>query len=152
MAWSSDSNLWGNQLLKNWVLNRTKVWHSPRTQTYRETNYLNIKFWTEPSWCLCTRWNRSRHEFNTLWGRAGVLVFWNRVLNVSYVQPCIHVTIISSEIINSSKYRRGQLTSNQKEKGRKEFHICGQQVQITNRLQSFVNKKNKKIKKKLVNH
>ena len=60
---------------------------------------------------------------------------------MSYVQPCIHATIISSEIINSSKYRRGQLTSNQKEKGRKEFHIYGQQVQITNRLQSFVNKK-----------
>ena len=27
------------------VLSRTKVLHGPRTQTYGETNYLNIKFW-----------------------------------------------------------------------------------------------------------
>ena len=42
IAWSSDSNLWGNQLLKNQFLDRTKVLHGPRTQTYWETNYLNI--------------------------------------------------------------------------------------------------------------
>ena len=41
IAWSSDSNLWGNQLLKNQVLDRTKVLHGPRTQTYGETNYLS---------------------------------------------------------------------------------------------------------------
>ena len=66
IAWSSDSNLWGNQLLikikfwtkprycmvlglkpmekpttyQNQVLDRTKVLHDPRTQTYEETNYL----------------------------------------------------------------------------------------------------------------
>ena len=39
IAWSSDSNLWGNQLLKNQVLDRTKVLHGPRTQTYGEANY-----------------------------------------------------------------------------------------------------------------
>ena len=39
IAWSLDSNLWGNQLLKNQVLDRTKVLHGPRTQTYEETNY-----------------------------------------------------------------------------------------------------------------
>ena len=45
IVWSSDSNLWGNQLLrwKNWVLNRTKVLYGPRTQTYGETNYLDKK-------------------------------------------------------------------------------------------------------------
>ena len=48
IAWSSDSNLWVNQLLKNQVLNRTKVLHGPRTQTFRETNYLK-EIWT-PSW------------------------------------------------------------------------------------------------------
>ena len=68
IAWSSDSNLWGNQLLgrktefwtesrycmvlelkpmgkpttyQNQVLDRTKVLHGPRTQTYGETNYLS---------------------------------------------------------------------------------------------------------------
>ena len=66
LAWSSDSNLWGDQLLqeeskyqtepksctvfglkpmgklvtlKIQVLDRTKVLHGPRTQTYRETSY-----------------------------------------------------------------------------------------------------------------
>ena len=48
IAWSSDSNLWENQLLKYQVLDKTKVLHGPRTQTYGETNYLNIKFWAEP--------------------------------------------------------------------------------------------------------
>ena len=104
IAWSSDSNLWGNQLFikikfwteprycmvlrlkpigkpttyQNQVLDRTKVLHSSRTQTYGETNYLlelsfgqnqciawssdsnlwgnqlliNIKFWTEPRYCM----------------------------------------------------------------------------------------------------
>ena len=28
---------------KNWVLDRTKVLHGPRTQTYGETNYLDKK-------------------------------------------------------------------------------------------------------------
>ena len=41
ITWSSDSNLWGNQLLKvNLSLDRTKVLHGPQTQTYGETNYL----------------------------------------------------------------------------------------------------------------
>ena len=41
IAWSSDSNLWGNQLLKeNLSLDRTKVLHGPQIQTYGETNYL----------------------------------------------------------------------------------------------------------------
>ena len=66
IAWSSDSDLWGNQLLtkikfltepryrmvlgfkpigkpttyQNQVLDRTKILHGPRTQTYGETNYL----------------------------------------------------------------------------------------------------------------
>ena len=52
IAWSLDSNLWGNQLLKYQVLDRTKVLHGPRTQTYGETNYLKIKFWTEPRYCM----------------------------------------------------------------------------------------------------
>ena len=41
IVWSSDSNLWGNQLLRweNWVLDRTKVLYGPRTQTYGKTNY-----------------------------------------------------------------------------------------------------------------
>ena len=52
IAWSSDSNLWGNQLLRNQVLDRTKVLHGPRTQTYGETNYLKIKFWTELRYCM----------------------------------------------------------------------------------------------------
>src|SRR6266581_304630 len=52
IAWSSDSNLWGNQLLKNQVLDRTKVLPGPRTQTYGETNYLKkAKFWTVPRHC-----------------------------------------------------------------------------------------------------
>ena len=42
IAWSSDSSLWGNQVLKK-VLDRTKVLHGPRTQTYEETNYLKKK-------------------------------------------------------------------------------------------------------------
>ena len=52
IAWSSESNLWRNQLLKNQVLNRIKVLHGPRTQTYGETNYLDIKFWTKPRYCM----------------------------------------------------------------------------------------------------
>ena len=63
------------------------------------------------------------------------------ILNISHAQLFIYVKIISSKFINNSKYRQGQLASNQKERGRKEFHIRVQQVQITNRLQSFVNKK-----------
>ena len=59
IVWSSDSNLWGNQLLINiyQVLDRTKVLHGPRTQTYGETNYLaiSIKFWTEPRYCMVLR-------------------------------------------------------------------------------------------------
>ena len=53
-AWSSDSNLWGNQLLqKIQVLDRTKVLYGPQTQTYRETNYFKkYKFWTEPRSCM----------------------------------------------------------------------------------------------------
>ena len=42
----------GKQLLKNKVLDRNKVLHGPRTQTYGETNYLKIKFWTEPRYCI----------------------------------------------------------------------------------------------------
>ena len=67
IVWSSDSNLWGNQLLikikfwtepgycmvlglkpmrkpttyQNQVLERTKVLHGPQTQIYGETNYLS---------------------------------------------------------------------------------------------------------------
>ena len=37
---------------QNQVLDRTKVLHGPRTQTYKETNYLKIKFWTEPRYCM----------------------------------------------------------------------------------------------------
>ena len=39
---------------QNQVLDRTKVLHGPRTQTYGETNYLliSIKFWTEPRYCM----------------------------------------------------------------------------------------------------
>ena len=45
LAWSSDSNLLGNQLLQRRikVLDRTKVLHGPQTQTYGETNYLDEK-------------------------------------------------------------------------------------------------------------
>ena len=38
--------------LKDQVLDRTKVLHGPQTQTDGETNYLNIKFWTEPRYCM----------------------------------------------------------------------------------------------------
>ena len=52
LAWSSDSNLWGNQLLprKIQVLDRTKVLHDPRTQTYGKTSYFQekSKYQTEP--------------------------------------------------------------------------------------------------------
>ena len=34
------------------VLDKTKVLHGPRTQTYGETNYLKTKFWTEPRYCM----------------------------------------------------------------------------------------------------
>ena len=37
---------------QNQVLDRTKVLHGPRTQTYGETNYLKIKFWTELRYCM----------------------------------------------------------------------------------------------------
>ena len=37
---------------ENQVLDRTKVLHSPRTQTYREINYLKIKFWTKSRYCM----------------------------------------------------------------------------------------------------
>ena len=37
---------------QNQVLDRTKVLHGPRTQTYGETNYLKIKFWTKPRYCM----------------------------------------------------------------------------------------------------
>jgi len=42
IVWSSDSNLWGNQLLKEniYVLDRTKVLYGRWTQIYGETNYL----------------------------------------------------------------------------------------------------------------
>ena len=45
IVWSTDSNLWGNQLLgwENWVLDRTTVVYGPRTQTYGETKYLDGK-------------------------------------------------------------------------------------------------------------
>ena len=49
-VWSSDSGLWGNQLLKR-VLDRTKVLYGPRTRAYGETNYLQ-EFWTEPRHCM----------------------------------------------------------------------------------------------------
>ena len=77
---------------------------------------------------------------------AGELAFRSMILNISYAQPFIHVKIISSKIINNSKYRRGQLTYNQKERGRKEFHIRVQQVQLQENYKVF------KIKEKLVNH
>ena len=56
LAWSSDSSLWGNQLLKEkiQVLDRTKALHGPRTQAYGETNYLKkiYKFWTKRRPCM----------------------------------------------------------------------------------------------------
>ena len=35
-------------------MDRTKVLHGSRTQTYKETNYLDekTKFWTEPRYCM----------------------------------------------------------------------------------------------------
>ena len=38
LTWSSDSSLWGNQVLKK-VLDITKALHGPQTQAYGETNY-----------------------------------------------------------------------------------------------------------------
>ena len=38
LAWSSDSRLRGNQVLKK-VLDRTKALHGPRTQAYWNANY-----------------------------------------------------------------------------------------------------------------
>ena len=52
IAWSSDSNLWGNQLLKDQVLDRTKVLHGPRTQTYGEANYLKIQVLDRIRYCM----------------------------------------------------------------------------------------------------
>ena len=81
LAWSSDSSLWGNQVLKKnykfWteprpcmvlglkpmgkpstqeklqVLDRTKALHGLRTQAYGETKYIkDPKFWTEPRPCM----------------------------------------------------------------------------------------------------
>ena len=56
IVWSSDSNLWGNQVLRleNWVLDRTMVLYDSRTQTYGETNHSDEKteFWTEPRYCM----------------------------------------------------------------------------------------------------
>src|SRR6266702_2194999 len=56
LVWSSDSSLWGNQLIgqKPQVLDRTKALYGPRTQASGETNYLdkNYKFWTEPRPCM----------------------------------------------------------------------------------------------------
>ena len=49
-VWSSDSSLWGNQLLKR-VLDRTKALYGPRTRAYGETNYLR-EFWTEQRNCM----------------------------------------------------------------------------------------------------
>ena len=44
LAWSSDSNLWENQLFKKKkVLDKTKVLHGLRTQTYGEINYFKKK-------------------------------------------------------------------------------------------------------------
>ena len=39
---------------KNQVLDRIKVLHDPRTQTHEKTNYLEEKteFWTEPRYCM----------------------------------------------------------------------------------------------------
>ena len=50
LAWSSDSSLWGNQVLKQF-LDRTKALYGPRTQAYGETKY-SKKFWTEPRPCM----------------------------------------------------------------------------------------------------
>ena len=45
LVWSSDSSLWGNQLLKKkmQVLDRTKALYGHRTQAYGETNCLKEK-------------------------------------------------------------------------------------------------------------
>ena len=48
LAWSSDSNLWETSYFqekkkKKQVLDRTKVLHGPRTQTYGETSYFQKK-------------------------------------------------------------------------------------------------------------
>src|SRR6266550_2936278 len=45
LVWSSDSSLWGNQLLRRklQVLDRTKALYGPRTQASGETNYLEEK-------------------------------------------------------------------------------------------------------------
>ena len=74
LAWSSDSSLWGNQVLKKFwteprpcmvlglkpmgkpstqkkVLDRTKTLRGPRTQAYGETKY-SKKFGTEPRPCM----------------------------------------------------------------------------------------------------
>ena len=56
ITWSSDSSLWGNQLLgsENWVFDRSKALHGPQTQAYGETNYSDEKtrFWTETRHCM----------------------------------------------------------------------------------------------------
>src|SRR6266581_3188215 len=45
LVWSSDSSLWGNQLLgqKLQILDRTKALYGPRTQASGETKYLEAK-------------------------------------------------------------------------------------------------------------
>ena len=40
LAWSSDSSLWGNQVLQKSFGQETKALHGPRTQAFGETNYL----------------------------------------------------------------------------------------------------------------
>ena len=45
LTWSSDSDIWETSYFyfKKKVLDRTKVLHGPRTQTYGETNYYKKK-------------------------------------------------------------------------------------------------------------
>ena len=55
IVWSSDSNLWGNQLLKgnlSFGQNQCIVWSSDLNLWGNQLFKKNSKFWTEPRYCM----------------------------------------------------------------------------------------------------
>ena len=58
IAWSSDSNLWGNQLLKeilSFGQNQGIAWSSDLNLWGNQLLKENSKFWTEPRYCMVLR-------------------------------------------------------------------------------------------------
>ena len=55
IAWSPDSNLWGNQLLKEnlcFGLNQGIAWSSDSNLKGNQPLKENYEFWTEPKYCM----------------------------------------------------------------------------------------------------